>query len=167
MAPNTWNDACAAALGELRTTRQFNPIGAASMDEEQTSLAFGIISESLGSFVRSRSDNTTLAVAAMSNAAVLALCVLESKGHPTNWEDLYNMLCRKQHDYGHQNISNFGLVGVAVRVCDKIARAENLRTRDTNAVKNETVIDTYEDIVGYAVIALMLDSDTFMLPLEV
>jgi hypothetical protein len=102
----------------------------------------------------------------MSNAALLALSVLESKGTPPDYEDLYNLLCRKQHDYGHENINNFGLIGVAVRICDKIARAENLRHRESNAVRNETVIDTYEDIIGYAVIALMLDADTFNLHLE-
>lgn len=166
MVPNTWNDGCAQALSELKLMKQFSPMGSGNMNEEQTSLALGIISESLGSFVRSRSDNTTLAIAAMSNAALLSLGVLESKGLPPDYEDLYNLLCRKQHDYGHENINNFGLIGVAVRICDKIARAENLKTRESNAVRNETVIDTYEDIIGYAVIALMLDAGTFNLQLE-
>jgi len=166
MVPNTWNDGCAQALSELKLMKQFSPMGSENMNEEQTSLALGIISESLGSFVRSRSDNTTLAIAAMSNAALLSLGVLESKGLPPDYEDLYNLLCRKQHDYGHENINNFGLIGVAVRICDKIARAENLKTRESNAVRNETVIDTYEDIIGYAVIALMLDAGTFNLQLE-
>lgn len=146
--------------------RKFKPLGNEPLDEEQASLAFSIISDSLGEFVRSRSNNTTVAVAAMSNAAILALCVLEDKGYKTDYEDLYNLLCRKQHDYGHKNIDNFGLIGIAVRMCDKIARAENLRSKDTNAVRNETVIDTYEDIVGYAVIALMLDAGTFGLELD-
>lgn len=166
MVPNTWNDGCAQALSELKLMKQFSPMGSENMNEEQTSLALGIISESLGSFVRSRSDNTTLAIAAMSNAALLSLGVLESKGLLPDYEDLYNLLCRKQHDYGHENINNFGLIGVAVRICDKIARAENLKTRESNAVRNETVIDTYEDIIGYAVIALMLDAGTFNLQLE-
>ena len=166
MAPNTWNDGCAQALSEIKLMRQFKPLGNESLNEEQASLAFAIMSNSLGEFVRSRSENTTVAVAAMSNAAILALSVLEEKGYQTDYEDLYNLLCRKQHDYGHKNIDNFGLIGVAVRICDKIARAENLRNKESNAVKNETVIDTYEDIVGYAVIALMLDSGTFGLELD-
>jgi hypothetical protein len=166
MVPNTWNDGCTQALSEIRLMRKFKPLGNEPLDEEQASLAFSIISDSLGEFVRSRSNNTTVAVAAMSNAAILALCVLEDKGYKTDYEDLYNLLCRKQHDYGHKNIDNFGLIGIAVRMCDKIARAENLRSKDTNAVRNETVIDTYEDIVGYAVIALMLDAGTFGLELD-
>jgi hypothetical protein len=51
-------------------------------------------------------------------------------------------------------------------MCDKIARADNLKKRFSAAVKNETVIDTYEDIVGYSVIAIMLDNNTFRLELE-
>jgi hypothetical protein len=166
MAANTWNEGCAQALSEIRLMRQFKPLGNEPLDEEQASLAFSIISDSLGEFVRSRSDNSTVAVAAMCNAAILALCVLENKGYKSDYEDLYNLLCRKQHDYGHKNIDNFGLIGVAVRMCDKIARAENLRGKETNAVRNETIMDTYEDIVGYAVIALMLDGGTFGLHLE-
>lgn len=166
MVPNTWNDGCAQALSELKLMKQFSPMGSKDMDEEQASLALQIISNSLGAFVRSRSDSTTIAIAAMSNAALLSLGILESKGLPPDYEDLYNLLCRKQHDYGHENINNFGLIGVAVRMCDKIARAENLKTRESNAVRNETVIDTYEDIIGYAVIALMLDAGTFNLHLE-
>jgi hypothetical protein len=166
MVPNTWNDGCAQALSELKLMKQFSPMGSKDMNEEQASLALQIISNSLGAFVRSRSDNTTIAIAAMSNAALLSLGILESKGLPPDYEDLYNLLCRKQHDYGHENINNFGLIGVAVRICDKIARAENLKTRESNAVRNETVIDTYEDIIGYAVIALMLDAGTFNLNLE-
>lgn len=166
MVPNTWNDGCTQALSEIRLMRKFKPLGNEPLNEEQASLAFSIISDSLGEFVRSRSDNTTVAIAAMSNAAILALCVLESKGYATDYNDLYNLLCRKQHDYGHRNIDNFGLIGVAVRMCDKIARAENLRSKESNAVRNETIMDTYEDIVGYAVIALMLDGGTFGLHLD-
>lgn len=166
MVANTWNEGCAQALSEIRLMRKLKPLGTEPLDEQQSSLAFSIISDSLGEFVRSRSENTVVAVASMSNAAILALCVLESKGYKTSYEDLYNLLCRKQHDYGHKNIDNFGLIGVAVRMCDKIARAENLLGKETNAVKNETIIDTYEDIVGYAVIALMLEAGTFNLQLE-
>lgn len=166
MAPNTWNDGCAQALAELRTIKQLNPLGTETMNDEQIALAFGLISDHLGNFVRSRTENTTIALAAMTNAAVLALRTMEIKHMETDYEDLYHLLCRKQHDYGHKNINNFGLIGVAVRICDKIARAENLILRQTNAVRNETIIDTYEDIVGYAVIALMLDAGTFGLHLE-
>jgi hypothetical protein len=79
-------------------------------------------------------------------------------------QHMSELLASKQHDYGHRNITSFGLVGVGVRMSDKIARLENLVKRDDDAV-NEPLTDTYKDIVGYAVIAGMLMNDTFRLEL--
>ena len=81
-----------------------------------------------------------------------------------NSKHMAMLLARKQHDYGHGNITSFGLLGVAVRMSDKIARLKNLTARGTDAA-NEPLRDTYEDIVGYAVIAGMLLNDTFRLEL--
>jgi hypothetical protein len=78
--------------------------------------------------------------------------------------EMLDLLASKQHDYGHGNITAFGLLGVAVRMSDKIARLENLVKRDDDAV-NEPLLDTYMDIVGYAVIAGMLLNNTFELEL--
>ena len=80
----------------------------------------------------------------------------------------YNMLellVRKQKDYGHGNIQAFGVLGVAVRICDKIARYFNLVNRQDDA-QNEPFIDCLVDMVGYSVIALMLKDDTFKLELK-
>ena len=79
-------------------------------------------------------------------------------------EAMLDILCRKQHDYGHGNINAFGIVGVAVRISDKIARYENLTGKNTKE-QNESLLDTLMDMVGYAVIARMLEDGTFDLPL--
>ena len=76
---------------------------------------------------------------------------------------MVRILCSKQHDYGHKNISNFGIIGVAIRICDKIARIQNLESRETP--NNESIIDSYSDIVGYSMIAIMLEEESFLLPL--
>lgn len=105
---------------------------------------------------------------------ITALCILAAReavtrileyGSSFNHKELAELLSSKQHDYGHQNISNFGLVGIAVRMCDKIARLENLMGRDTHP-QNETLRDTLDDIIGYAVIAKMWEDKTFLLELE-
>jgi len=75
------------------------------------------------------------------------------------------VLCQKQHDYGHRNISQFGLVGVAIRLADKLARIENLTKAGTTA-KNESLTDSYVDIIGYAMIAIMWVECSFQLKLE-
>lgn len=80
-------------------------------------------------------------------------------------ESMQDILVSKQHDYGHDNINAFGIIGIAVRLSDKIARYNNLMEK-TNKVAGETIIDTLMDMIGYAVIARMLDDGTFQLDLE-
>lgn len=82
-------------------------------------------------------------------------------------EKMQDILCAKQHDYGHENINAFGMVGIAVRLSDKIARYNNLSKTDSgNKVSGETLIDTLVDMVGYGIIASMHDDGTFQLPLQ-
>lgn len=76
-------------------------------------------------------------------------------------------LCSKQNDYGHGNINKFGITGVLVRLSDKIERLSNLKEKgEEYYVANESFVDTLVDIVGYCVIAQMLNDETFNLKLE-
>jgi hypothetical protein len=77
-------------------------------------------------------------------------------------ETVFQTLCSKQHDYGHENINKFGLYGIIVRLSDKVERYANLKNK---YAKNESVFDTLLDIVGYCVVALMLIDQTFNLQL--
>ena len=83
----------------------------------------------------------------------------------TGAREMVDLLVSKQRDYGCGNINAFGLYGVLVRMSDKIERYLNLRAKDA-APENEALVDTFNDIVGYAVIATMLVKNTFNLPLE-
>lgn len=80
-------------------------------------------------------------------------------------EGMVRLLCSKQRDYGHGNINAFGLYGVLVRMSDKVERYLNLRDKGVDP-SNESLRDTFDDIVGYAVIATMLVNNSFNLPLE-
>jgi hypothetical protein len=77
-----------------------------------------------------------------------------------------DVLCSKQHDYGHHNISKFGTIGIMVRMSDKAERLKNLRLRDLSP-QNESLVDTLLDILGYSVLALMWLDGTFMLELDI
>lgn len=79
--------------------------------------------------------------------------------------EIAELVISKQHDYGHGNILAFGELGVLVRCSDKIERLKNLWKRGIEP-ENETVTDTWRDLVGYSMIALMLRAETFTLPLE-
>ena len=78
-------------------------------------------------------------------------------------DELAELVIRKQHDYGHDNINAFGEFGVLVRTNDKIARLRNLVGKEGIT---EPRIDAWRDIAGYAIIALMLDREWFKLDLE-
>ena len=82
--------------------------------------------------------------------------------------EILNTVIKKQRDYGHKNISKFGITGLVIRVHDKVARVENLMKKENyaNAVGDETILDTLMDIIGYSIIAYMWLNNTFMYELE-
>jgi hypothetical protein len=81
-------------------------------------------------------------------------------------EKMTALLISKQRDYGHQNILQGGLFGVAIRLSDKIERYANLQRKvSTDSPRNESIIDTLLDMVGYCVIAEMLNDGSFILDL--
>jgi len=81
-------------------------------------------------------------------------------------EEIADLITAKQKDYGHSNITDFGEYGVLVRLNDKVARLKNLLTQKKEPA-NEPIVDTWRDIAGYAIIALMLYYGWFELELEV
>lgn len=88
----------------------------------------------------------------------------ETSGYPVEQDDLVSTLIRKQRDYGSENISRFGRMGLQVRTHDKIARLENLMTSGKTP-NNESIQDTVLDILGYSAIGIMWETDKFLLKL--
>lgn len=86
-----------------------------------------------------------------------------------DWNYISEILIKKQKDYGPENIMKFGIIGIIVRLFDKVARLNNLLIKSNgdfksaigaNSVPGETLVDTLIDIIGYSTIALMiLESD--------
>jgi hypothetical protein len=79
-------------------------------------------------------------------------------------DDISKILVKKQRDYGHHNIARFGRAGLLVRMHDKVARLENL-LQDGKAPENESVVDNFIDVIGYASIGIMWERNWFLLPL--
>lgn len=61
------------------------------------------------------------------------------------------MFDKKQRDYGSGNISDFGELGVLIRLNDKINRLKNL-LQSKGEVNCESVADTWDDIANYGLI---------------
>lgn len=78
---------------------------------------------------------------------------------------IFNTLVDKQKMYGPKNVARFGLKGIVVRLNDKVERLVNLKQHQ-GPVLFEPEKDTWLDIVGYSVIAIMWINDWFLLPMK-
>lgn len=65
------------------------------------------------------------------------------------------LFVRKNADYGDA-FSKFGLIGVLVRIEDKIQRALSISKNGVTLVDDEGLRDTLLDLHNYAAMALML-----------
>ena len=69
---------------------------------------------------------------------------------------------RKQQDYGPENISEWGTLGVVVRSSDKVKRLKTLLRKrwangDDAQVNNESIADSLRDLANYGLIGVMLE----------
>ena len=62
---------------------------------------------------------------------------------------------RKNQDYGDA-FANYGVLGVLVRMGDKIARLQSISTKSVSLVNSESLRDTLMDLHNYSAMAIML-----------
>jgi hypothetical protein len=78
-----------------------------------------------------------------------------------------DIMARKNKDYGNDNIGRFGLMGIVVRLNDKLERLIQLTDpcrQGGPAVKDESIRDTMLDARNYAEIALLFMDGNWGLP---
>ena len=79
------------------------------------------------------------------------------------------LFCKKQMDYGPTNISmgtplktddekRLSLVGLIVRVNDKVQRLLNLMVKNNRKAQNEPSIDAFKDLACYGIIAQIVSA---------
>ena len=73
-------------------------------------------------------------------------CKIQSEG--------LNLFMKKNSDYGDSYKDN-GLIGVLVRLGDKIKRLQNI-TNNISLIDDETLRDTLMDLQNYSTMAIML-----------
>lgn len=84
-------------------------------------------------------------------------------------EEQFELFAKKHLDYGMHNITagtslstkderEFALSGLWYRMSDKINRWKNLII-SSRRPQNETIIDTFQDICNYAIIAQLVEKD--------
>jgi len=78
--------------------------------------------------------------------------------------DLPALLLSRHMKYGKGNIATFEYIGIGVRMHDKLSRLTHAN-KDVNFT-DETVADTRMDVVGYTVIAIMVEKQWWNLPVQ-
>ena len=79
------------------------------------------------------------------------------------------LFCQKQMDYGPTNISmgtplatdsekRLSLVGLIVRINDKVQRLLNLMVKNNRKAQNEPSIDAFKDLACYGIIAQIVQN---------
>lgn len=69
--------------------------------------------------------------------------------------DALELFCRKNADYGDA-FAKYGVIGVLMRIEDKIQRSLSITKNGVNLVNDEGMRDTLLDLHNYAAVALML-----------
>lgn len=75
------------------------------------------------------------------------------------YDEAWNILVQKQMDYGPNNIAyapGGPLNGLLVRMHDKINRLNHLIYEVQDTPKNESIEDSFIDLLNYSAIALMV-----------
>ena len=62
---------------------------------------------------------------------------------------------KKNADYGDA-FANYGVIGVLVRMGDKISRLQSITTKHISLVNTESIRDTLIDLHNYSAMAIML-----------
>ena len=70
-------------------------------------------------------------------------------------DEASTIFSQKNQDYG-DSFTHDGIIGVLVRLGDKIQRMKHVTKNGINLVKNETLRDTILDLHNYSVMAIML-----------
>jgi len=70
-------------------------------------------------------------------------------------EEIGEIIIQKNHDYGSASFV-LGKKGTFVHLFDKIKRLESLIWKELDPKVNESIIDTYKDIIGYSIIGLCI-----------
>ena len=84
---------------------------------------------------------------------------LEQMDRPSQMEKVQKegleLFKKKNADYGDA-FANYGVVGVLVRMGDKIARLQSITTKTVSLVNSESLRDTLIDLHNYSAMAIML-----------
>jgi hypothetical protein len=158
----TWNTAAETVVNQIDGKATYNGFGPNQSTVKLLRQFHSSVAEAIENGLEDE-DNSRNVIYRWVFLGSMALTVLKDNYGITS-ADITELLIKKQTDYGPENINRFGQFGLVVRTHDKVARLENLLAKGINPY-NESVIDTYMDIVGYSAIGIMVERGWFNYPL--
>ena len=70
-------------------------------------------------------------------------------------KDLYELFLKKNADYG-ETYKKYGIIGILIRISDKIDRCINIDKNKVHLIKEEGIENELRDLANYSTMALML-----------
>ena len=76
-------------------------------------------------------------------------------------EEIKTLRLAKGHDYSadedvFENLRDYGLLGIAVRLSDKVCRLKQLHQKGTLKVNDEKIEDTMKDVINYSLFYIIM-----------
>lgn len=167
LAPKNWQSAAAITLDSIFDLTGINPASTAPDQSARMAMLLPQFDNIVQLIFQEKSNENDILEEEFFELAVIAFTAFCEEAKITNRmavHQIFETVIGKQKMYGHGNIARFGLEGIAVRLNDKIERLINLSKHD-GPVLFEPLMDTWLDIVGYSLIAIMWIRGWFMLPL--
>jgi hypothetical protein len=95
-----------------------------------------------------------LSFTSIARAATNAIILRTGETAYDVWDRATVLCAAKQRAYGPNNIALFGTPGVVLRMSDKNERLKNLINNGGTATADESIDDTYIDLVNYSAIGI-------------
>jgi hypothetical protein len=77
-------------------------------------------------------------------------------------QQIYTVLEERNKSYGDENLKDYGVLGLLIRMSDKLARIRNALTLEDKERAKEVIKDALVDIAGYAINGLRIVDDYMM-----
>ena len=166
--PGNWESASALVVNAIADKCKENAIAKTKKESEVSEYVQSNFDEIVDLAFHTKDVDAEFLEEMFFNLAVAGLhgySLVSKEDHKTSAAFVCNTVVGKQKMYGHGNIARFEIPGIVIRMNDKLERLKNLRGFD-GPVLFEPVKDTWLDICGYSIIAVMWLRGWFLLDIK-
>ena len=167
--PQTWNEAAEIVISEMMLNANSSYIIGFTSTEERQEFILETFENVVEQVFQNKTPQDEQSIHFMWTAIAWSGLIGYANETKVSVDEagmhLLKTVIGKQRMYGHGNISRFWVPGLVIRLNDKLERLKNIQKHD-GPVLFEPLNDTWLDICGYSVIAIMWLNGWFMLELD-